>query len=79
MPCSMTLHCLLADCRVAAVLCSCVKALQARGMKVLGDAVLNHRCAHYQGAGGIWNQFGGKMSWDERAIVGAWPSCGAVC
>jgi hypothetical protein len=39
-------------------------------MKVLGDAVLNHRCAQHQGPGGVWNQFGGKMTWDERAIVG---------
>lgn len=39
-------------------------------MKVLGDAVLNHRCAHFQGEGGKWNRFGGKLAWDERAIVG---------
>ena len=37
---------------------------------MLGDAVLNHRCAQHQGQGGVWNQFGGRMSWDERAIVG---------
>ncbi|GAB4821757.1 hypothetical protein N2152v2_008803 [Parachlorella kessleri] len=48
----------------------CVKSLQERGIKVLGDAVLNHRCAHSQGQGGIWNQFGGKLAWDEKAIVG---------
>ena len=48
----------------------CVKTLQSRGIKVLGDAVLNHRCAQRQGQGGVWNQFGGRMSWDERAIVG---------
>ena len=56
--------------------CRCVKSLQERGIKVLGDAVLNHRCAQYHGSGGVWNQFGGKMAWDERAIVGA---CAAVC
>lgn len=50
--------------------CSCVRALQGHGMKVLGDAVLNHRCAHFQGEGGKWNRFGGKLAWDERAIVG---------
>ena len=50
---------------------SCVRSLQQHGIKVLGDAVLNHRCAQHQGAGGVWNQFGGKMTWDERAIVGA--------
>jgi hypothetical protein len=48
-----------------------VRTLQSHGLKVLGDAVLNHRCATYQGPGGVWNQFGGKMTWDERAIVGA--------
>jgi hypothetical protein len=26
----------------------CVTALQGAGLKVLCDAVLNHRCAHYQ-------------------------------
>ncbi|PSC70086.1 alpha amylase domain [Micractinium conductrix] len=48
----------------------CVRTLQARGIKVLGDAVLNHRCATHQGDGGIWNRFGGKLAWDNRAIVG---------
>ncbi|KAI3433674.1 hypothetical protein D9Q98_003483 [Chlorella vulgaris] len=51
-------------------LINCVRSLQQQGIKVLGDAVLNHRCAQHQGAGGVWNQFGGKMTWDERAIVG---------
>ncbi|EFN59358.1 hypothetical protein CHLNCDRAFT_56714 [Chlorella variabilis] len=51
-------------------LINCVRSLQQHGIKVLGDAVLNHRCAQHQGAGGVWNQFGGKMTWDERAIVG---------
>ena len=46
-----------------------VQMLQDRGMKVLGDAVLNHRCAHKQNEQGVWNQFGGFMSWDARAIV----------
>ena len=46
-----------------------VEALHGVGIKVLGDAVLNHRCAHYQSAGGVWNKFGGKLAWDARAIV----------
>ncbi|XP_047330029.1 alpha-amylase 3, chloroplastic isoform X2 [Impatiens glandulifera] len=39
------------------------------GVKVLGDVVLNHRCAHYKNANGIWNLFGGRLNWDDRAIV----------
>lgn len=36
---------------------------------MLGDAVLNHRCAHFQSPNGVWNRFGGKLDWDPRAIV----------
>ena len=50
-------------------LCRCVAALQAAGLQVLGDAVLNHRCASFQGPGGMWNSFGGRLAWDARAIV----------
>lgn len=39
------------------------------GIKVLGDAVLNHRCAHYQNQNGIWNIFGGPLNWDDCAVV----------
>ncbi|XP_024021365.1 alpha-amylase 3, chloroplastic isoform X3 [Morus notabilis] len=39
------------------------------GMKVLGDVVLNHRCAQYQNQNGVWNVFGGRLNWDDRAIV----------
>jgi len=46
-----------------------IQMFQSRGIKVLGDAVINHRCAHEQNEHGIWNQFGGAMRWDERAIV----------
>lgn len=52
----------------------CVQALQAHGLKVLGDAVLNHRCAHKQDRNGVWNQFGGRLNWDETAIVGDDPN-----
>jgi len=48
---------------------ACVAALQAAGLKTLGDAVLNHRCAHAQNEAGVWNRFGGRLAWDERAIV----------
>ncbi|KAF2299582.1 hypothetical protein GH714_038260 [Hevea brasiliensis] len=46
-----------------------VKCLHEVGLKVLGDAVLNHRCAHYQNQNGVWNLFGGRLNWDDRAIV----------
>jgi len=48
---------------------ACVAALHGVGLKVLGDAVLNHRCAHAQDANGVWNRFGGRLAWDARAIV----------
>lgn len=50
-----------------------VKKFHEVGIKVLGDVVLNHRCAHYQNVNGIWNIFGGQLSWDDRAIVGDDP------
>ncbi|KAK7307134.1 hypothetical protein VNO77_39937 [Canavalia gladiata] len=46
-----------------------VKEFHDVGIKALGDAVLNHRCAHYQNQNGIWNIFGGRLNWDDRAVV----------
>ncbi|XP_061338783.1 alpha-amylase 3, chloroplastic-like isoform X2 [Gastrolobium bilobum] len=46
-----------------------VKSLHEVGIKALGDAVLNHRCAHYQNQNGIWNIFGGRLNWDDHAVV----------
>lgn len=46
-----------------------VRSYHDAGVKVLGDAVLNHRCAQYQNHNGIWNIFGGRLNWDDRAIV----------
>ncbi|XP_028792557.1 alpha-amylase 3, chloroplastic isoform X2 [Neltuma alba] len=46
-----------------------VKRFHEVGIKVLGDAVLNHRCAHSKNQNGIWNIFGGRLNWDERAVV----------
>ncbi len=37
---------------------------------MLGDCVLNHRCASHQDSAGVWNQFGGRLDWCSRAIVG---------
>ncbi|KAF0918063.1 hypothetical protein E2562_022658 [Oryza meyeriana var. granulata] len=46
-----------------------VKIFHEAGMKVLGDAVLNHRCAQFQNQSGVWNIFGGRLNWDDRAVV----------
>ncbi|KAD3642219.1 hypothetical protein R6Q59_004846 [Mikania micrantha] len=52
---------------------SLVKKFHKVGIRVLGDAVINHRCAHYQNQNGIWNIFGGLLNWDDRAVVGDDP------
>ncbi|MCL7039096.1 hypothetical protein MKW94_015256 [Papaver nudicaule] len=46
-----------------------VKRFHEVGIKVLGDVVLNHRCAHHQNQNGIWNIFGGRLKWDDSAVV----------
>nr|XP_011463100.1 PREDICTED: alpha-amylase 3, chloroplastic isoform X2 [Fragaria vesca subsp. vesca] len=46
-----------------------VREFHKVGIKVLGDAVLNHRCAQYQNKNGVWNIFGGRLNWDDRAVV----------
>lgn len=46
-----------------------VKRFHEVGIKVLGDVVLNHRCADFQNQNGIWNIFGGRLNWDDRAVV----------
>ena len=56
-------------------LIACVKELQSHGFKVLGDAVLNHRCAQRQDAHGVWNLYE-EPTWDQRAIVGEWGATG---
>jgi alpha-amylase len=38
-------------------------------LDVYGDIVINHRCAQYQNEDGVYNVFGGKLSWDSDAIV----------
>ena len=49
-------------------LVNCVRTYQREGIKCLGDAVLNHRCASHQDENGIWNVFGGRAAWDATAI-----------
>ena len=46
-----------------------MKTFHDVGIKVLGDVVLNHRCAHFRNQNGSWNIFGGRLNWDERAVV----------
>ncbi|CAH9123882.1 unnamed protein product [Cuscuta epithymum] len=46
-----------------------VKRFHEVGIRVLGDVVLNHRCASFRNQNGIWNIFGGRLNWDEHAIV----------
>ncbi|KAG8366299.1 hypothetical protein BUALT_Bualt17G0061900 [Buddleja alternifolia] len=46
-----------------------VKRLHEVGITVLGDVVLNHRCAQYKNQNGVWNIFGGRLNWDDRAVV----------
>ncbi|KAJ4711277.1 Alpha-amylase [Melia azedarach] len=50
-----------------------VRKFHEVGMKVLGDVVLNHRCAHFQNQNGVWNIFGGHLNWDDSAVVGDDP------
>jgi len=46
-----------------------VKRFHEVGIKVLGDVVLNHRCAQHKNQNGVWNIFGGRLNWDDRAVV----------
>ena len=44
-----------------------LRAMRAARLKSVADIVINHRCAHGQ-KNGKWNQFGGRLAWDESAI-----------
>eukprot|EP00850_Spirogloea_muscicola_P008783 SM000047S16922 [mRNA] locus=s47:695751:702301:- [translate_table: standard] len=46
-----------------------IQSFQNLGVRVLADVVINHRCAHRQNQKGVWNRFGGKLDWNETAIV----------
>ncbi|KAH7435067.1 hypothetical protein KP509_06G047800 [Ceratopteris richardii] len=46
-----------------------IEEMHNHGIKVLGDVVLNHRCAQHKGPNGVWNVFGGKLAWGPEAIV----------
>ncbi|KAG0557919.1 hypothetical protein KC19_11G166400 [Ceratodon purpureus] len=47
----------------------CIDEMHKHKILVLGDVVLNHRCAQKQGPNGVWNRFGGKLAWGPEAIV----------
>ncbi|XP_027928272.1 uncharacterized protein LOC114185003 [Vigna unguiculata] len=47
----------------------CIEEMHSQDLLALGDVVLNHRCAHKQSPNGVWNIFGGKLSWGPEAIV----------
>ncbi|KAH8949300.1 hypothetical protein BDL97_10G025000 [Sphagnum fallax] len=47
----------------------CITEMHNHNILVLGDVVLNHRCAQKQDANGVWNVFGGKLDWGPEAIV----------
>eukprot|EP00191_Tetraselmis_sp_GSL018_P020356 CAMPEP_0177594508 /NCGR_PEP_ID=MMETSP0419_2-20121207/9820_1 /TAXON_ID=582737 /ORGANISM="Tetraselmis sp., Strain GSL018" /LENGTH=598 /DNA_ID=CAMNT_0019085825 /DNA_START=592 /DNA_END=2388 /DNA_ORIENTATION=- len=55
----------------------CLNKVHRAGLSALADIVINHRCAQRQDNNGVWNIYGGKMAWDQRAIVGDDPNfCG---
>lgn len=52
----------------------CINEMHKHDLLVLGDVVLNHRCAQKQSSDGVWNRFGGKLDWGPNAIVGDDPN-----
>eukprot|EP00897_Mesotaenium_endlicherianum_P000654 jgi/Mesen1/1058/ME000123S00228 len=54
----------------------CIQEMHNNDILVLGDVVLNHRCAAKQSKDGIWNIFGGKLAWGPEAIVRDDPNFG---
>ncbi|XP_002988323.2 uncharacterized protein LOC9662716 [Selaginella moellendorffii] len=52
----------------------CIQEMHKHDLLVLGDVVLNHRCAYKQNSNGVWNIFGGKLSWGPEAIVNDDPN-----
>mmetsp|Transcript_14532 Transcript_14532/g.31123 ORF Transcript_14532/g.31123 Transcript_14532/m.31123 type:complete len:586 (-) Transcript_14532:7-1764(-) len=50
--------------------------MHTRNMKSMVDTVINHRCASGQDSSGRWNQFGGRMAWNEQMITCDTPEWG---
>lgn len=46
-----------------------IKVFTKNDIDVYGDVVINHRCAEFQNSNGVYNVFGGKLAWDDKAIV----------
>jgi alpha-amylase len=54
-----------------------LRRLKEVRVKSVADIVINHRCAHGQ-KNGKWNQFGGRLAWDESAICRGQPEFGGT-
>jgi alpha-amylase len=54
-----------------------LQKLKELRVKCVADIVINHRCAHTQ-KDGKWNQFGGRLAWDESAICQGNPAFGGT-
>lgn len=50
-------------------LLDCIKAFKENNIDIFGDIVINHRCAEFQNHEGIYNVFGGKLPWSDKAII----------
>eukprot|EP00884_Botryococcus_braunii_P017321 jgi/Botrbrau1/4272/Bobra.0390s0012.1 len=47
----------------------CIQTLHSNRLLVLGDIVVNHRCAKEQGLDGKWNKYTGRYPWDHTHIT----------
>lgn len=54
----------------------CLERLEEHGLIAVADIVINHRCADMQSDDGKWNVYGGRLSWDKRAIANNNPEFG---
>lgn len=48
---------------------NCIRCFNDINIDVYADIVINHRCAEFQNKDGIYNVFGGKLCWNDTAIV----------
>lgn len=47
----------------------CINLFNEIDIDVYADVVINHRCAEFQNKDGIYNVYGGKLCWNDSAIV----------
>lgn len=52
-----------------------LRRMREKNIKSVADIVINHRCAASQ-KDGKWNQFGGRLAWDEGQITSNNPEWG---